>query len=83
MLMIDYLSKWKMNVVRNKLLVSFIDPTPEHVLMLIYFSSTLFDIMKIINSEGKSSLILGNFNIYYLKSRTNDKTRYCIDGILS
>jgi len=51
--------------------------------MLMYFSSTLFDIMKIINSEGKSSLILGNVNIYYLKYGTNDKTSDYVDGILS
>ena len=57
------ISKWKMNVVRKKLLVSFIDPTHEHVLM--YCCSILFDIMKVINSDGKLSFILGKV-IYIL-----------------
>jgi hypothetical protein len=47
------------------------------------FSSTLFDIMEIINSEGKSSLILGDFNICLLKYGINDKTSDYVDGILS
>ena len=38
------------------------------------FKSTLFDIMEIINTEGKSSLILGHVNICLLKYGTNDKT---------
>jgi hypothetical protein len=47
------------------------------------FSSTLFDIMEIINSEGKPSLILDDFNICLLKYGINDKTSDYVDGILS
>jgi hypothetical protein len=47
------------------------------------FTSTLFDIMEIINTDGKSSLILGDVNICLLKYGTNDKTRDYVDGILS
>jgi len=47
------------------------------------FTSTLFDIMEIINTDGKSSLILGDVNICLLKFGTNDKTRTMFDGILS
>ncbi|KAK2149304.1 hypothetical protein LSH36_455g01026 [Paralvinella palmiformis] len=47
------------------------------------FTSTLFDIMEIINTDGKSSLILGDVNICLLKYRTNDKTRDSVGGILS
>ena len=47
------------------------------------FKSTLFDIMEIINTEGKSSLILGHVNICLLKYGTNDKTRHYVDGNLS
>jgi len=39
--------------------------------------------MEIINTEGISSLILGDVNICLLKYGTNDKTRDYVDGILS
>jgi len=39
--------------------------------------------MNIINSEGKSSLILDKVNIYYWKYGINDKTSDYVDGILS
>jgi len=38
-------------------------------------TSTLFDIMDIINTEVKSGLIPGDVNISLLKYATNDKTR--------
>jgi len=47
------------------------------------FTSTLVDIMEIINTEGKSSLILGDVIICLLKYGTNDKTRDYVGGILS
>jgi len=47
------------------------------------FTSKLFDIMEIINTEGTSSLILGDVNICLLKYGANDKTSDYVDGILS
>ena len=47
------------------------------------FTSTLFAIMEIINTGGKSSLIIGDVNICLLNYGINDKTRDYVDGILS
>ena len=43
-------------------------------------SSALFNIIEIVNSEGKSSLILGDVNICLLKYGTNDKTSDYVEG---
>jgi len=52
------------------------------MLIVDVFSSTLFDIMEITNSEDKSSLIIGDVNICLLKYGINDKISDFVVGIL-
>ncbi len=47
------------------------------------FSTSIFDIMDIINSEGKVSLIMGDFNIDLLKYGHHDKTNDYVENIFS
>lgn len=47
------------------------------------FSSTLFDVMDIINSEKKFSVMMGDVNMDLLKFGTHDKTNDYVDGIFS
>jgi hypothetical protein len=47
------------------------------------FASTLFDVMDIVNSENKNSVIMGDVNIDLLKFGTHGKTNDYVDGIFS
>ena len=47
------------------------------------FTSTLFDLMNIINIEKKKSTIMGDFNIDLLKYNSHEKTNDYVDNIFS
>jgi hypothetical protein len=46
-------------------------------------ASTLFDVMDIVHSENKNSVIMGDVNIDLLKFGTHGKTNDYVDGIFS
>ncbi len=47
------------------------------------FSTTLHEVMDVINSEGKSCILLGDFNIDLLQYSKNEKTNDYIDNIFA
>jgi hypothetical protein len=47
------------------------------------FSSTLNDIMDMINTEKKTCIIMGDFNIDLLKYNTHNKTNDYIDNVFA
>jgi hypothetical protein len=47
------------------------------------FTSTLFDLMNIINVEKKKSTIMGDFNIDLLKYNSHDKTNNYVDNLFT
>ena len=47
------------------------------------FSSTLFELMALINSERKSCVLMGDFNIDLVKFGNHDKTSDYINNIFA